>query len=181
MQLNSVTKRILTGFMIHVLPGVLLNSSTKMWYSLGRVKVRGKKSHLAASERPASLSRFFRSRLRFFTVRFLRVSWKVREKKLKNQPHGFTVQWAGNGCLVFPWSQFIIPRLFQFKPAYLIIVVKVVYPDVLLHVGVIKILPEPGPITPVKVPLSITVRGRKGARERKREKNSWQIDRRPYN
>lgn len=33
---------------------------------------------------------------------------------------------------------------------------KVVYPDVLLHVGVIKILPEPGPVTPVKVPLSVT-------------------------
>lgn len=40
--------------------------------------------------------------------------------------------------------------------AHLVIVVKVVYPDVLLHVGVIKILPEPGPITPVKVPLAVT-------------------------
>lgn len=58
---------------------------------------------------------------------------------------------------LFVWSQFIIPRLFQLKPAHLIIVVKVVYPDVLLHVGVIKILPKPGAITPVEVPLSITV------------------------
>lgn len=87
LQLDSTKNKNkkLTGFMIQVLPGVLLNSSTKMWYSLGRVKVRGKKSHLAASERPASLSRFFRSRLRFFTVRFFRVSWKlVKTNKQKN-------------------------------------------------------------------------------------------------
>lgn len=48
------------------------------------------------------------------------------------------------------------------KLAHLVIVVKVVYPYVLLHVGVIKILPEPGPITPVEVPLTVTVRERKG-------------------
>lgn len=78
--------------MIQVLPGVLLNSSTKMWYSLGRVKVRGKKSHLAASERPASLSKFFRSRLRFFTVRFFRVSWNVKQTKIKRVALQFSEQ-----------------------------------------------------------------------------------------
>lgn len=70
----------LTGFMIQVLPGVLLNSSTKRWYSLGSAKVQGKKSHLDASIRPTSLSRFFRCLLRFFTMRFLRVSWNIRHR-----------------------------------------------------------------------------------------------------
>lgn len=65
----------LTGFMIQVLPGVLLNSSTKRWYSLGSAKVQGKKSM-----RPTSLSRFFRCLLRFFTMRFLRVSWNIRQR-----------------------------------------------------------------------------------------------------
>lgn len=50
---------------------------------------------------------------------------------------------------------------FRLKPTHLVIVVEVVYPYVLLHVGVIKILPEPVPITPVEVPLTITVRERR--------------------
>lgn len=41
---------------------------------------------------------------------------------------------------------------------HLIMVAEVVYPYMFLHVRVIKILPEPAHITPVKVPLSITVR-----------------------
>lgn len=41
---------------------------------------------------------------------------------------------------------------------HLIMVAKVVYPYMFLHVRVIKILPEPAHITPVEVPLSITAR-----------------------
>lgn len=66
--------------MIHVLPMVLLNSSRKRWYSLGRTKVQGKKSHLDASIRPMSFSRLFRCLLRFFTMRFLRHSWSGNRK-----------------------------------------------------------------------------------------------------
>lgn len=66
--------------MIQVLPGLLLNSSTKRWYSLGSAKVQGKKSHLDASIRPISLSRFFRYLFRFFTMRFLRVSCNINHR-----------------------------------------------------------------------------------------------------
>lgn len=41
---------------------------------------------------------------------------------------------------------------------HLIMVAKVVYPHMFLHVGMIKILPEPAHITPVEVPLSFTIR-----------------------
>lgn len=67
--------------MIQVLPRVLLNSSKQRWYSLGRTKVRGKKSHLDASVWPKSFSRFFRCLFRFFTMRFLRQSWNMNHKK----------------------------------------------------------------------------------------------------
>lgn len=46
---------------------------------------------------------------------------------------------------------------------HLIMVAKVVYPHMFLHVGVIEILPEPAHITPVEVPLSITVEEKKKA------------------
>lgn len=75
----------LTGFMIHVLPGLLLNSSTKRWYSLGSAKVQGKKSHLDASTRPTSLSRFFLYLLRFFTMRFLRLSCNIKHRKRQDE------------------------------------------------------------------------------------------------
>lgn len=44
---------------------------------------------------------------------------------------------------------------------HLIMVTKVVYPYVLLHVGVIEILPQPSHITPIEVPLTFTVKRRK--------------------
>lgn len=69
--------------MIQVLPRVLLNSSRQRWYSLGRTKVRGKKSHLDASVWPKSFSRFLRCLLRFFTMRFLRQSWNINQKDRK--------------------------------------------------------------------------------------------------
>lgn len=43
---------------------------------------------------------------------------------------------------------------------HLIMVAKVVYPYMFLHVRMIKILPEPTHITPVEVPFTITVRER---------------------
>lgn len=48
---------------------------------------------------------------------------------------------------------------------HLIMVAKVVYPHMFLHVGVIEILPEPAHITPVEVPLSITVEEKKSRRQ----------------
>lgn len=64
---------------------------------------------------------------------------------------------------------------------HLIMVAKVVYPYMLLHVWVIKILPQPGHITPVEVPLSITVRKRVNARFKQRIlwHRSWCDDKQP--
>lgn len=43
---------------------------------------------------------------------------------------------------------------------HLIMVAKVVYPYMFLHVRMIEILPDPANITPVEIPLSITVGNR---------------------
>lgn len=140
--------------MIQVLPGLLLNSSTKRWYSLGSAKVQGKKSHLDASMRPISRSRFFLYLLRFFTIRFLRVSCSIKQRN-RNLQHD---SWFELETVVTATTA--VSELARLMLPHLIMVAKVVYPDMFLHVWMIKILPEPAHITPVKIPLSITVRKR---------------------
>lgn len=87
--------------MIQVLPGLRLNSSTKRWYSLGSSKVRGKKSHFAASKRPDSRSRNFRYLFRFFTMRFFLVSWnKTREEAKERPSRSIATYCAHRECIV---------------------------------------------------------------------------------
>lgn len=136
--------------MIQVLPGVLLNSSTKRGYSLGSVKVQGKKSHWDASVRPMSRSRFFRCLLRFFTMRFLRLSWNVKHRN-----------WEKYCC----WNiKFMVPKHGRPMLPHLIVVTKMVYSHMFLQVWMIIILPQVGQTTPIEVPVSITVRQRVSVR-----------------